>query len=538
MDQEQRECLWELEHHGNLLSKYGFKPLAAALVKGDELALRGLLAADFRGGLLDRPREVRQTTPLLDFVRRTKDGRPPRAVGATEFLGELLGYRLPFKHRAEAKFSVMKLTPTDPADLDKLWEGTAQMRLWGEKAPGKPREVVVYLKLRLRRPSEEMSRGSWLHGCEITQSQVASSEHYLMREVAAERGLHPEKLVDSWNTPSLAGSLGAFLCDFNRDGRLDVLIVDANNYFLYQGLPGGKFRDVTTEVGLPRHSLDGTPRSAVAAFVDLDGDGWEDLILGNKIFRNMEGKEFRDVSSIAPCNFRMHPNTIGVAVADFDRDGRMDIYVFQNGKGETDSWLEGKCGSDHPGNRLWRNKGNWQFEDVTAKSGTDGGSRSTFTAVWLDANNDGWPDLFVPSEFGPGVLYVNQGNGTFRPRPLGNGPTDFGTMGVTAGDIDNDGNIDIYCANMYSKAGTRVIGNMRPGTYSEPVMAQIRSFVKGSELHRNLGGLRFEQKGKQLQVNDAGWAYGPALVDLDNDGWLDLHATAGFVSRDRNEPDG
>jgi len=216
----------------------------------------------------------------------------------------------------------------------------------------------------------------------------------------------------------------------------------------------------------------------------------------------------------------------------------MDLYVFQNGKGAKNSWLEGKCGPDHPGNKLFRNKGNWLFEDVTAESGTDGGSRSTFTAVWLDADNDGWPDLFVPNEFGPGILYVNRRDGTFRGQPLGKGPTDFGTMGVTAGDIDNDGNIDIYCANMYSKAGARVIGNMRPGTYAEPVMAQIRSFVKGSELHHNKGGLRFEQRGQDLQVHDAGWAYGPALVDLDNDGWLDLHATAGFVSRSRAEPDG
>jgi hypothetical protein len=393
--------------------------------------------------------------------------------------------------------------------------------------------------MRLRRPSEELSRGGWLQACEITQSQVASSERYLMREVAVERGLHPEKLSDSWKgSNSASGAPGLFVCDFNRDGYLDVLIVDPRGYFLYQGMPGGKFRDVTAEVGLPPWPRDSRPRGTVAAFVDLDGDGWEDLILGDRLYRNMEGKEFRDVRTFTGSNFRMPPETVGVAIADFDHDGRPDIYLFQNGQGDTNSWLEGKCGANHPGNQLWRNKGNWQFEDVTAKSGTDGGSRSTFTAVWLDADNDGWPDLFVPNEFGPGVLYVNQHDGTFRPHALGKGPTDFGTMGVTAGDIDNDGNIDIYCANMYSKAGSRVIGNMRPGTYPEPVMAQIRSFVKGSELHRNLGGLRFEQLGQSFQVHDAGWAYGPALVDLDNDGWLDLHALAGYISRDRNEPDG
>jgi hypothetical protein len=79
---------------------------------------------------------------------------------------------------------------------------------------------------------------------------------------------------------------------------------------------------------------------------------------------------------------------------------------------------------------------------------------------------------------------------------------------------------------------------MKPGTYPEEVMAKIRSFVKGSELHRNLGGLRFEQKGLAWQVADVGWAYGAVLADLDNDGWLDIHATAGYMSRSRTEPDG
>jgi hypothetical protein len=137
------------------------------------------------------------------------------------------------------------------------------------------------------------------------------------------------------------------------------------------------------------------------------------------------------------------------------------------------------------------------------------------------------------------VLYVNQKDGTFRGQPLGDGrPTDFGTMGVTAGDLDGDGRIDIYSCNMYSKAGTRVIGNMKPGTYPEDVMAKIRTFVKGSELHLNRGGDRWEQVGLRRQVADAGWAYGAVLADLDNDGWLDIHATAGYVSRSRTEPDG
>jgi hypothetical protein len=136
------------------------------------------------------------------------------------------------------------------------------------------------------------------------------------------------------------------------------------------------------------------------------------------------------------------------------------------------------------------------------------------------------------------VLYINQRNGTFKETSLTEGPCDFGTMGMTAGDIKNDGHTDLYMGNMYSKAGSRVIGNLRADTYSSSVMDKMRTFVTGSQLHLNRGNLKFDQAGQAMQVNDAGWAYGPGLVDLDNAGWLDIYATAGFVSKDRNKPDG
>ena len=111
-------------------------------------------------------------------------------------------------------------------------------------------------------------------------------------------------------------------------------------------------------------------------------------------------------------------------------------------------------------------------------------------------------------------------------------------MGATAGDIDNDGNIDIYCGNMYSKAGSRVMSNLRSNAYPPEIMTRMRRFVAGSQLHRNLGNLQFEQVGPKWQIAGVGWAYAPALVDLDNDGFLDLFASCGYVSRDRSEPDG
>jgi hypothetical protein len=538
MDEEQRQFLWQIEHHGNLLSQVGFRALAAALKQGDDKALQGMLAPDFTGQWLRQPEEVAVHTDILDVVRQADAGQPPLELNAPEFIARLLDYQRLFRHAVRGgKIALMKLRPTREDDLDAPWEGTGQLRLWGEREPGQPAEVIVYLRYRTVRPTREaLTGGRWLLACAITQCQVGSSRRFLMRDVAVERGLEPRRLHDNWITHDNSSATGgAFLCDYDRDGFLDVLITGINEYFLYKGQSGGKFKNVTAEVGLPENVAELSSRGQVAAWVDLDGDGWEDLILGPYVFRNLEGKQFQNVTPL--CNLRLAPSAGGVAVADFDGDGRMDLYVFQTGIGKADSWIDGKAGTG-TSNRLWRNRGNWRFQDVTLSSGTGGDERSTFTALWFDADNDGRPDLYVPNEFGDGVLYVNQGNGTFRPTALAKGACDFGTMGATCGDVNNDGHIDLYCANMYSKAGSRVIGNLRPGTYPDPLLAKMRTFVKGSELHLNRGGLRFEQKGQAWQVADAGWAYGPALVDLDNDGWLDIYATCGYISRSRDEPDG
>jgi hypothetical protein len=540
MDQEQQAYLWDVEHYGNVLAQIGFPALTKALRAGDETALAAILGPSFEGGLLREPNEAAIHNEFLNVVRQSDAGKPPVKVEAKEFLVQLLELRGFFKHSVlGAKLALMKLRPTREKDLDAPWQGTGQLRLWGEREPCKPAEVIVYLAYQTVRPTKEaMAKGGWLLSCSITQSQRGWSDHFLMRESAAERGMEPDRLQDNWKLKRQdAATGGVYLCDFDRDGWLDVLITDINGYFLYKGLPGGRFQNVTEEYGLPAIPPDSNNRSLTAAWIDIDGDGWEDLILGKYVFRNEQGKRFRDYTS--RCNLRLPITLGGLAVADYDRDGKMDVYAFQPGKGKASSWLDGKSGhTEGGGNQLWRNKGDWQFEEVTAQSGTDGGDRSTFTALWLDANNDGWPDLFVPNEFGNGVLYINNGNGTFRATYLTDAPCDFGTMGATCGDINNDGNIDIYCGNMYSKAGSRVINNVRDGTYPRKIMDKMRTFVRGSQLHLNHGGQHWEQRGQEWQVHDAGWAYGPALIDLDNDGWLDIHATCGFISRSRSEPDG
>jgi hypothetical protein len=556
IDEPERAYLWDIEHHGLVLSRHGFQRLADALARADAQALLALLAPDFTGQTLQQPREVCIAKDYVQGVRQEDAGHPPVVLNRASFHDRLLEYRRLFARPPKVQLALMALAPTVRGDLTSPWQGTCQLRMWGEMpsvgsdpipqaapnrmnavTPNGPGEVVLYLQYQVPRPTEKKLRqGGWLHSCAITQSQIARSPRFLLREAAAERGIDRRRFHDNWEH-GMKGTTtgGVYLCDYDRDGILDMLVVDLNGIALYKGLPDGKFVDVTQEVGLPWRLLDPVGANLVAAFVDLDGDGWEDLILNKRIYRNEGGQRFQDVTHLS--NLRLQGDISGIAVADYDRDGRLDLYVARLGPSKASSWLDGKCGG-HGGNLLFRNQGNWQFEEVAVASGATGGDRSTFTAIWFDANNDGWPDLYVLNEFGNGVLLINQGNGTFREQALVSGPGDFGSMGATAGDIDNDGNIDLYVANMYSKAGRRVIGNLAPGTYSDGLMATLRSFVAGSQLHRNRGNLQFEQLGQKYQVAAVGWAYGPALVDLDNDGWLDLYATAGFVSQNRQEPDG
>jgi hypothetical protein len=540
----ERQFLWEVEHHGNVLNSHGFRRLADALRDADGRALAGMLADDFKGELPREPHEVRLHNEVVDVVRREPGPSAGGAarVGRPEFVAQLLDYRRHFAGRPPAVQLVVKsLLPGDRARLEGAWEGLAQLRLFGESHPGRPCEVVAILRYEVARPTREaLARPGWLRGAAVAQDLVARATHYLLPDVARERGLDPSLFHDNWlKDPDSPDSHhiatgGVFVCDFDRDGYLDLLVTDLNRYALYRGGKGGRFADVTASVGLPVNPTNVHALSGVACWIDIDGDGWEDLVLGDTIYRNEAGTRF--VNYNARAHLPLPADTISLVVADYDRDGRPDVYATRAG-GMTLSWLTGRCGPSS-GNHLFRNKGDWQFEDVTRASGTDGDHRSSFTAVWLDANDDGWPDLHVINEFGNGVLLENRGDGTFRPHALGPGPTDYGSMGVAAGDVDNDGHIDLYCANMYSKAGKRIIGNLSPGSFEDGVMAKMRRLVAGSQMHLNKGDFRFEQAGERLQVNGVGWAYGPTLADLDNDGWLDVFGTAGQISRDRNKPDG
>src|SRR5262249_13428790 len=137
MDEEQREYLWEIEHHGNVLNQIAFPALAGALKQSDQSALAGMLAADFLGAAPYQPKETSIHREFLEVVRRSDAGNPPEKLDAKQFIERLLDFRRFCKYSIKgSKISLMKLRPTKEDNLDAPWEGTGQLRLTGEVDAG------------------------------------------------------------------------------------------------------------------------------------------------------------------------------------------------------------------------------------------------------------------------------------------------------------------------------------------------------------------------------------------------------------------
>ncbi len=546
----ERAFLWECEHYGNRLGQIGFSALSKALLAGEPAAVARFCSPDFQASVPSEAAEIRWEKDSIT-ASRVIGVETPQLLNQDEFALWLLELPQNISRGAPSiKFELLHLAPLDRNNLEGGWEGRCRLRIQGtgnagQGSAGQMLEVLVQLSFRTLSPTEEiLQAGGWLEKCVVSQIDVRRSPQPLMREVSEQRGFKTDDLFDNWQAKKeerLITSGGVYLCDFDRDGYTDVLVMaerTAHNPRFYRCLPAGRFEDVTYRIGLPD-----LPGVTQAVFVDINNDGWEDLFfIGWGVFLNRQGKIFqlRKDSNLPQLVLEAGMDGVsGASVADFDRDGLIDIYITRADTREhkKGSWVDGKSGNIR-GNQLLRNLGNGRFEDVTQTAGADGGRRSAFTAGWLDANNDAWPDLYVIHEFGAGALLVNQKNGSFTERLLGDASADFGSMGLALGDIDNDGQIDMYVSNMYSKAGNRVMDNLPSDSYETETLRKLRRMVAGSELHLNEGGFHFQSIADAAGIANVGWSWGPVLVDLNNDGLLDIHSTCGFMSHDRRKPDG
>ena len=361
-----------------------------------------------------------------------------------------------------------------------------------------------------------------------------SYEHQMWRSVDYWR-----TVLDGASGIDLYGNNGIAAGDFDGDGFDDLYVCQPAGLSnrLYRNRGDATFDDVTEKAGVG--VIDGT---SSALFVDLNNSGHQDLVVvrtsGPLLFVNRGDGTFE----LKPDAFHFARPPQGTftaaAVADYDRDGLLDIYFclysYYQGISEYQFPQPYYDAQNGPPNFLLKNHGNYSFEDVTIPSGMDqNNNRFSFACGWNDFNNDGWPDLYVVNDFGRKNLYRNNGNGTFADVSAEAGVEDPGAgMSVCWFDYDRDGFDDLYVANMWSAAGKRVSSqNFFLLSAPEDVRRVYQKHANGNSLFHNDGG-----KGTFRDVTDDSgtrigrWSWSSDAWDFDHDGYPDLYVTNGFVS--------
>ncbi len=321
---------------------------------------------------------------------------------------------------------------------------------------------------------------------------------------------------------------GAAVADVNGDGLLDLAVtgVESNRLYLYGR--DGRFHDRSEE------SLVGyVPPGTGVVFLDYDQDGDADLFLarvGEQVLLENrwipEGRvKFWDVSERAGVNV----TAVGFsAVAgDVNGDGLPDIYVAsynRYGYVMPNSWHRATNGTP---NLLFLNQGDGTFRESARNWGVRD-DRWSYAASFVDLNRDGKIDLYVANDFGENSLYLNQGDHFIdAAEQAGLKDPGFG-MGVSFGDMDNDGDLDLHVTNMSSMAGVRVLKRLYSGRRED--RAFLDKLAGGNSVYRNQGDGTFQEVSAELGGFHGGWAFGGGFVDFDNDGWQDLHTPNGFLS--------
>ncbi len=348
-------------------------------------------------------------------------------------------------------------------------------------------------------------------------------------------GASPLRFVDVTEESGIAATdygMGVATGDYNRDGWIDLYVTNYGRNRLWKNEGDGTFTDVTVESG-----ADDSRWSVSAAFFDFDQDGWLDLYVGNYVdFRFKTRKECLSTSGgrqyCSPLAYRPAPDTLlrnrgdgtfenvtlrsglreafgnalGVSVLDYDADGRLDLYVANDG-------VE---------NQLWANLGDGRFEDRARATGSAvndmGRAEASMGIATGDLDGDGDEDLFLTHlDQESNTLYLNDGEGAFVDASIGAALAApswrFTGFGTSLLDYDNDGLQDLAVVNGAVRALEDLAQAGDPYPLRQP-----------NQLFRNLGEGRFEEV-----TSSAGRAFEQAEVsrgllvgDLENDGDPDL----------------
>ena len=350
--------------------------------------------------------------------------------------------------------------------------------------------------------------------------------------------------VDHWRTVldgacgiDIYGHNGVSVADIDDDGFDDLYICQPAGLpnRLYRNRGDGTFEDITESSGLGL--LDNT---ACAVFADFNNDGLQDVVVvranGPLLFLNQGGGKFLQRPGAFQFANPPQGTFTGAAVADYDRDGWLDIYfclyIFYQGTSQYKYPVPYHDAENGPPNFMMRNHRDGTFRDVTAETGlAQNNTRYSFCCGWSDYNRDGRPDLYVVNDFGRKNLYRNNGGGTFTDVAAQAGVEDVGAgMSVCWTDFDNDGAEDIYVADMWTAAGERISSqeNFKKAA-PENVRALYRKHAMGNSIFRNAGAV-FDDRTATAGVAMGRWAWSSDSFDFDHDGFSDLYIANGMVS--------
>jgi hypothetical protein len=357
-------------------------------------------------------------------------------------------------------------------------------------------------------------------------------------DVAKEAGLKEPIVYGGIETKNyiveVVGAGVAFI-DYDNDGWMDLLVLNGTRLEgdppgatnrLYKNNRNGTFTDVTAKAGLTR-----TGWASGVTVADYDNDGFDDLFITyyghNVLYHNNGNGTFSDVTSKAGLSQSAIHYGSGCTWVDYDRDRHLDLFVAnylsttleklpKPGTNPDCTWkgVAVNCGPRGLPTgfvQLFHNNGDGTFTEVSKQSGVAAAAGSyPMTCVAADYDNDGWPDIYVACDSTPSWLFRNQHDGTFREEALERGVAlsedglEQAGMGAAIGDIDLDGNLDIFKTN-----------------FADDTNVLYRNDGKGNfddvTIHSGLG----------VETRYVGW--GAGIVDLDNDGLLDLFVATGSV---------